>query len=91
MGRYKTTKTNQGQPDAQQTSYKVMHNTVNNLACTFHNVRYPLKRGITILEGIGRVRGENAIQAVLVRFRGHANKLKKSWVVVSKQRKTSYN
>jgi hypothetical protein len=54
-------------------------------------VRYPLKRGITILDGIGRVEGKNAIQAVLVRFRGHANKFKKSWVVVSKQQETSYN
>lgn len=53
---------------------KVIHNPVNNLACTFHIVRYPLKRGITILEGIGRVEGKNAIQTVLMRFRGHANK-----------------
>ena len=57
---------------------KVIHNPVNNLACTFHIMRYPLKRGITILEGIGRVEGKNAAQAVLVRFRGGVNKLKKS-------------
>ena len=33
-------------------------------------MRYPPKRGITILKGKGRVRGENGVVSVLMRSRG---------------------
>ena len=33
------------------TGYKVIHNPVHNLSRTFHNMRYPLKHGITFSKG----------------------------------------